>query len=75
MRLDRHRPVRSRLLIVASFLALFAAGGCERTRPATRAGEALDQAGSRTGAAIGEAARATGGALERAGTWVRERTD
>jgi hypothetical protein len=63
-------PVRA--LAVLCVLLLSA---CERTRPAERAGTALDRAGSRTGEAVGRAAENTGAAIGRAGEWVRGRTN
>ena len=71
----RRLPPCRKVLPGALLLLVLAAGGCERTQPATRAGEALDHAGSQTGKALDNAARETGGALERAGTWVRDRTN
>ena len=56
-------------------LVLLLLGACERSRPATRAGEAIDRAGTATGQALGRAAEDTGAALNRAGNWVRERTN
>jgi hypothetical protein len=61
-------------------------GACERSRPAERAGAAIDRAGTNTGQALGRAAddtgrainRAaddTGSALNRAGDWVRNKTN
>lgn len=61
------------LLLGACLCALLAAG-CESRQPATRAGEALDRAGSRTGQALGQAANDTGAAVGRAGDWMRDRT-
>jgi hypothetical protein len=63
--------LRTALLLAAMGMV---AAACESSRPATRAGEALDRAGSQTGAALGRAAEDTGAALGRAGNWVRDRT-
>lgn len=56
-------------------LGLLLLAGCESRQPAARAGAALDKAGTESGQAIGRAANATGGALERAGDWVRRKTE
>lgn len=66
--------MHSRTLRVLALLLCLAAIACERTRPAERAGEAIDKAGTATGAALGRAAESTGNALNRAGVWVRDRT-
>ena len=58
-----------------ALVGLLALAACESSRPATRAGEAIDRAGSRTGQALGRAADDTGAALNRAGDWVRARTN
>lgn len=62
----------ARLTLALLVLVLAA---CESSRPATRAGEALDRAGSRTGDAVGRAAEGTGAAIGRAGEWIRNRTN
>ena len=59
--------------LLAALLLLLTA--CESSRPATRAGEALDRAGSATGRAVGTAAENTGDAIGRAGGWIRGRTN
>jgi len=61
--------------VLTAALCLLLTAGCERTRPAERAGSAIDRAGSRTGEALGRAADDTGAALGRAGDWVRSRTN
>jgi hypothetical protein len=58
-----------------AMLGVLLVSACERTRPAERAGAAIDRAGSRTGDALGRAADDTGAALNRAGDWVRSRTN
>lgn len=58
---------------VAAACLLFLAA-CESRQPMTRAGAAVDRAGTRTGEALDRAAVDTGAALDRAGGWVRERT-
>jgi hypothetical protein len=67
------RAVRCLALMMAA-CGLLGVAGCERTQPATRAGQALDRAGTATGNAIGGAGQAAGQALERAGTWVKDKT-
>jgi hypothetical protein len=68
------RPnVAVRLLTALLLVAGLAA--CESSRPATRTGVALDRAGTATGNAVGEAAQDTGAALNRAGNWVRNRSN
>jgi hypothetical protein len=62
-------------LAAAAALCLLGLTACESQRPATRAGAAIDRAGSQTGQAVERAADTTGGAIERAGAWVRQRTD
>lgn len=70
-RILRIRPIAAAALCLLGL----AAAGCESRQPATRAGEAIDRAGSRAGQAIGRAATATGEAIGRAGDWVRKRTE
>ncbi len=53
------------LLATATLLS-----ACESDRPMTRAGNALDHAGTKTGEAVGTAAEDTGAAINRAGNWV-----
>lgn len=65
-------PLR-RLALAA--LCLIGAAACESRQPATRAGEAIDRAGSQTGQALGRAANSTGNALGRAGNWMQRRTE
>ncbi|MBL6457034.1 hypothetical protein JMJ55_16990 [Belnapia sp. T6] len=60
--------------LAAILLGLLALAACQSRQPATRAGEALDRAGSQTGQALGRAANSTGNALERAGGWMQRRT-
>jgi hypothetical protein len=67
----RIRPTR----VLVAALCMLLVTACERTRPAERAGAALDTAGSRTGEALGRAADDTGAAIGRAGDWVRARTN
>ena len=60
---------------VFAALLLLSLAACESSRPATRAGEALDRAGSATGRAVGNAAEGTGAVIGRAGEWIRGRTN
>ena len=64
-----------RTIVTGMALALFLFGlaGCESRQPATRAGEALDRAGTKTGQAVGNAATATGRALDRTGNYIRNK--
>lgn len=61
--------------LFAGLLLVIGLAACESSRPATRTGAALDRAGTATGNAVGEAAQDTGAALNRAGNWVRNRTN
>ncbi len=63
--------MRSALLI----LAVIAIAGCESQAPATRAGMALDRAGTDTGQAVSKGAQATGSALDRTGTYLKNKVD
>ena len=54
-------------------LGLLALAGCESSQPATRAGAALDHAGTVTGNAVGNGAQATGNALDRTGIYVKDK--
>ncbi len=54
-------------------LVLLGLGSCESQQPATRAGQALDRAGTATGQAVGNAATATGHALNRAGNYIQDK--
>lgn len=67
--------MRPALRLIAVALLIVPAAACESSRPATRAGAAIDRAGSATGNAVGRAAENTGQALGRAGDWVRDRTN
>jgi hypothetical protein len=58
---------------IALSLFLLGLGSCESQQPATRAGQALDRAGTATGQAVGNAATATGRALHRAGNYIEEK--
>lgn len=58
---------------MALSLFLLGLGGCESQHPATRAGRALDRAGTATGQAVGNAATATGRALNRAGNYIHQK--
>ncbi len=58
---------------MALSLFIFGLGGCESQQPATRAGQALDRAGTATGQAVGNAATATGRALNRAGNYIQQK--
>jgi hypothetical protein len=52
--------------LTGGLIAAAALGGCESQQPATRAGMALDRAGTVTGNAVGGAANATGNAVDHA---------
>jgi len=56
-------------------LCLIGMAACQSRQPATRAGEAIDRAGTQTGQALGRAANSTGQALGRAGNWMQRRTE
>ncbi len=63
--------MRSAFLI----LGVLALAGCESQAPATRAGMALDRAGTETGQAVKEGAQATGNALDKTGTYIENKVD
>ncbi len=65
-------PVLLRMLLA---LCLTGVAACQSRQPATRAGEAIDRAGTQTGQALGRAANSTGNALGRAGNWMQRRTE
>lgn len=55
---------------LAGLLVLASLAACERDKPMTQTGAALDRAGTQTGNAVGRAASDTGAAMDRAGNWV-----
>ncbi len=61
--------------VIGATILVLTLAACESSRPATRAGSAVDRAGTATGQAVGRAADNTGAALNRAGDWVRDRTN
>ncbi len=63
--------MRSTLFI----LGVLALAGCESQAPATRAGMALDRAGTNTGEAVTHGAHVTGNALDNAGSYVKNKVD
>jgi hypothetical protein len=67
--------MRPAFTLAAAALLAMSTVACESSRPATRAGAAVDRAGTATGSAVGRAAENTGQALGRAGDWVRDRTN
>jgi len=60
-------------IVTLATLCLLGLSACESRQPATRAGAAIDRAGTQTGQALGRAATSTGDAIERAGDWMRDR--
>lgn len=63
------------LVAILAMIALFGLTACERDRPATQAGAAVDRAGTATGNAVGRAGQSTGNAVNRAGTWVKDKSE